>query len=196
MSAMALPTYEQVLAQVAAAEHNDGWLVACEDAGRYLALNEPFVAALAQHLATLGDGPIVEVCAGDGELAAALGQRGVEVIGTDAEAPAGSAVVRVEAAEALRRHRPRIVLGSFVPFDAGVDRAVLAGPSVAHYVVLNARLGGQLGDACLWGTQEWSGSLMEAATRWMICRHDVWMGSDRPLLRHGEVWHFHRKQVS
>lgn len=196
MSQLVPPTYDQVLQQVADAEHAAGWLLACEDDCRYLALNEQFVAELARCLAALDDGPVVEVCAGAGELAAALRRYGVDVLGTDVDPPAGSAIVRADATQALLRYQPRIVLGSFVPFDAGVDRAVLAESCVAHYVVLNARLGGQFGDACLWEAAQWSATPLEAATRWMICRHDVWLGANRPLLRHGEAWHFQRKRAS
>ena len=187
-----LPTYDQLLAQMADAERSDGWLAACESAGRFLVLNEQFVDALSHHLSAIGDGPVVELCAGNGELADALHKRGVDVIATDVDPPSGSAVVRADAAEALDHYRPSVVLGSFVPFDAGVDELVSAGPYVEQYVVVNARLGGELGNACLWRHQTWRAAQIADVTRWMICRHDVWMGSYRPVLQHGEAWNLRK----
>ena len=187
-----LPTYGQVLAQMAAAERSNGWLVACEQVGRFVAVNEQFVAALARQLGALGGSPIVEVCAGDGELADRLRDRGVEVIATDIDPPAGSAVVRAGAAEALRRYQPCVVLGSFVPFDSGVDAQVSAEPCVLHYVRLDARLGGQFGGPALWDGAAWRATQLDEATRWMICRHDVWMGPGQPILQHGEAWRLER----
>jgi len=183
-----LPTYDQVLAQMADAERSDGWLAACERTGRFLVLNRQFVDGLAHHLSEIGDGPVVELCAGDGELADALRKRGVDVIATDVDPPAGAAVVRADAAEALGRHRPSVVLGSFVPFDAGVDELVSAKSHVDRYVVVNARLGGELASTCLWQGQTWHAVQITDVTRWMVCRHDVWMGPDRPILQHGEAW--------
>ena len=183
-----LPTYDQVLAQMADAERSDGWLAACESAGRFLVLNEQFVDALAHHLSAIGGGPFVELCAGNGELADALHKRGVDVIATDVDPPPGTTVVRADAAEALDRYGPSVVLGSFVPFDAGVDELVSTRSCVDRYVVVNARLGEAMGNACLWNDQTWHASRLTDVARWMICRHDVWMGSDLPVLQHGEAW--------
>ena len=178
---------------MAAAEAGDGWLSACEATGRFLAPCRELVDALAEHLRSLAAGPVLEVCAGGGGLAAALRRSGVAVEATDADPPPGAPVQRATALEALRRYRRKVVLGSFVPVDAGVDEAVLGFPSVRHYVVLGSRLGGELGSAALWNSAGWSAWPLKQVARWMLTRHDVWIGpSHGQILRHGEAWHFAR----
>jgi hypothetical protein len=173
-------------------------MAACADAGRYLALSEELVAALARELGAPGAGPVVEVCAGDGALAAALGERGVPLVATDAAPPARAAgrVERLTAAEALERYRPRVVLGSFVPADAGVDARVLGSASVGAYVVLGARLWDGFGSRALWaaagGRAGWRAEPLPAVARWMVTRHDAWLGDGVPPLRRGEAWRFTR----
>lgn len=202
-----------------AAEQGAGWLAECDDAGRFLAVTRELVDALADKLRQLaGDGPVLEICAGSGELARALIAAGVRVQATDAglgagrrtapapsidgpyQVPPGSRVMQVlpmTAQAALHLFRPKVVLGAFVPFDACVDEAVLACPSVRHYVVLNARIGGLLGSSALWRQPGWKAEPLDAVRRWMLTRHDVWMGpagqpdcSELNILQHGEAWHF------
>jgi hypothetical protein len=143
-----------------------------------------------------GGGPVLEVCAGSGALARSLAARGVRVQATDAEPPAGSEVLRLSAPAALRHFQPAVVLGVFVPYDAGVDEAVLACPSVRHYVIVNARIGGALGSRSLWSTPGWKAEPLNDICRWVLTRHDVWLGhagaNDGDILPHGEVWHFAR----
>ncbi len=188
-----LPTFRSQLDRIAAAERGDGWLSVCEESGRFWVPTREFVAALAELLRSSGEGPIVEVCAGSGELAIALGAAGVEVVPTDTDPPQGSGTVRTSAEEALRRYRPAVVLGSFIPFDAGVDEEVMRFPSVRHYVVLGARIGGLFGSNALWDNPHWAAEPLEEIGRWMLTRHDVWLGlPDKPLLQHGEAWHLKR----
>lgn len=193
-----------------AAEQDAGWLAECDDAGRFLAVSRQLVDALADKLRQLaGDGPVLEICAGSGELARALTATGVRVQATDSQVGFGrrtgpehstdtaSHVLPMSAEAALHHFRPKVVLGVFVPFDAGVDEAVLACPSVQHYVVLNARIGGLLGSSALWQRPGWRAEPLDAVGRWMLTRHDVWMGpvgqpdcSEPNILQHGEAWHF------
>lgn len=196
-AATSLPTHEVQLHELVLAEQREGWLSVCMDAGRYLPPNRQLVDALSAFLGSLAAGPIVEVCAGSGELAEELAATGLAIVATDAAAPAVSLVVRATAAEALRRYRPTVVLGSFVPHDAIVDEAVMSFPSVQHYVVLNARVGGMLGCGALWNTPGWTGKFCPRISRWMLTRHDVWMATDdRSILQHGEAWHFRRSTGS
>ena len=189
----ALPTFQSQLDKIAAAERGDGWLSVCEDRGRFLVLTGQFTAALARFLRTLDAGPILEVCAGRGELAEAIRAAGVHVVATDAAPPADSAVIRASAEEALRRYRPAAVLGCFVPIDTGVDELVMRFPSVRHYVVLAARIGGLLGSPPLWRDPNWTAEPLAEVSRWMLTRHDTWIGTPgRSILRHGEAWHLHR----
>lgn len=99
---------------------------------------------------------------------------------------------RLTASEALRRHPAPVVLGSFVPCDSGVDREVVESPHVRHYVALNARLGGEFGSAELWTRPGWTLTPLDEVTRWMITRHDAWLGPGKPLLLHGEAWRLSR----
>lgn len=192
----ALRPYAWWVEQLVAAEAGEGWLEACEQAGRYLAPCQELIAALADLLRRLAQAStVLEVCAGHGEMAAALARSGVAILATDADPPAGSSVVRMTARDALAQHRPRVVLGSFVPADAGVDEAVLACPSVQHYVVLNARIGGSLGSPSLWQPmgrpRGWTARPLPDIARWMITRHDVWLDAPKArLLAHGEAWLF------
>ena len=102
----------------------------------------------------------------------------------------------MSAQAALCHFRPVVVLGVFVPHDAGVDEAVLACPSVQHYVVVNARIGGALGSPSLWTAPGWKSEPLHDVRRWVLTRHDVWLGhagkKDADILQHGEVWHFER----
>ena len=187
-----------------ASEQGDGWIAECVDEGRFLAVNRELVDALSLTLRQLaGNGPVLEVCAGSGELARALTAAGLDLDATDVEPAARSEVLRLSAESALRNFRPSVVLGAFVPIDAGVDEAVLACPTVKHYVVLNARIGVALGSSTLWQASEWRAEPLEAVRPWMLTRHDVWMGSlDRAssptgnLLQHGEAWLFSRTSLA
>jgi len=188
---MTLLSYESQFEEIAAAEQGDGWLSACERDGRFLIPTQQFVEALGEFLRGLDAGPVLEVCAGSGELADAIRTTGVPVVATDTDPPPDSAVVRAAAEEALRRYRPVLVLGSFVPIDAGVDRLVLGFPSVRHYVVLGARIGGLFGSGDLWRNPGWIAEPLEPITRWMLTRHDAWIDR-RTTLRCGETWNLRR----
>ncbi len=180
-----------------AAEQSTGWFDECDDAGRFLAVSRELVDALALALRRFtGSDPVLEVCAGSGELAGPLAALGVCLQATDAEPPAGSEVLRMSAQAAIRHFQPAVILGVFVPHDAGVDEAILACPAVQHYVIVNARIGGALGSASLWNTPGWKSEPLDDVRRWVITRHDVWLGhsgrNNGDVLQHGEVWHFAR----
>jgi len=192
-----LPSFAQWRERLIAAEQGTGWLDECIDAGRFLAVSRELADVLSRILHRLAGGDrVLEVCAGSGGLARALVARGVDVEATDADPPEATTVLRLSAQAALKRFRPKVVLGVFVPHDASVDEAVLACPSVRHYVVVNARLGGALGSASLWKISGWQYEPLDAIRRWVLTRHDVWLGSAGmhrdEILQHGEVWHFAR----
>jgi hypothetical protein len=185
-------TEQQVLGELAVAERGDGWLAACASSGRYVGVAAELADALAAVLRELDPvGPILEICAGNGELAGALKRRGCPVVATDVDPPPSTEVVRLDAAAALNRYRPAVVLGCFVPTGAAIDQAVLACPSVRDYVVLNARLGPLCGDQCLWTSRSWYATRLEHVAERLITRHDVWLNSEK-VVRHGEAWHFRR----
>ena len=190
-----LPTFDVCSQRVSVAEQGDGWLVKCEDTGLYLVICRELVAVLSGILRSDDSEPILEVCAGSGALAAALSDAGIPVRATDVN-PAGQLpVVRADAEEALRQHRPRKVLAAFVPIDSGVDRVVMKFPTVREYVVLGARIGGQFGSDGLWSDSGWIPTPLIDVTRWMITRHDVGLpsGDSSPkMIQHGEAWRFLR----
>ena len=188
------PTHDQVLAELAAAERGEGWLAACEQAGRHLVVTRELADALARFVSALGPGPVVEVCAGRGELAAALQERGMDVATSDANPPAGSQTLRLDAAAALATFQPRTVIGGFVPADGNVDEAVLAAPSVQQYLVISARQNGQVGSPRLWSARGWRPVPLPDVTRLLVTRHDVWLGDGRGVLRRGEAWLLQRSQ--
>ena len=192
-----LPSFAQWRERLIAAEQGTGWLDECIDAGRFLAASRELADALARILRRFAQGgPVLEVCAGSGVLARVLAARGVDVEATDAKPPEDGTVLRLTAQAALKRFRPQVVLGVFVPHDAGVDEAVLACPSVRHYVIVNARIGGALGSASLRTLPGWRHEPLDDIGRWVLTRHDVWLGPvgthRDEILQHGEVWHFAR----
>jgi len=192
---MTPPRIDEIRRDMADAERSEGWLMRCDVRDVYLAITRELVSALADVLTDGGE--VVELAAGDGRLAEALRGRGVAVEATDARpAPGAEAVAREPAEATLARLHPSTVLGSFVPFDAGIDQAVLACSSVRRYVVLNARLGGALGSPCLWHTPGWLPTPLRGVTQAMITRHDVWLGEDTPPIRHGEAWLLTRIEAS
>jgi hypothetical protein len=182
---------------MAEAENREGWLIECDEAERFLAISRELVAALAKRLHVCGEQPVVEVCAGSGQLADALNQAGAQVIATDVDG--SGSVKRASAPHALTQFQPRVVLGCFVPADAGIDEAVFACASVQHYVVLNARLGAVLGSPTLWNESRWRATPLQDVRRWMVTRHDVWLGTDEQgrmqTIPHGEAWHFERASL-
>lgn len=185
-----LPRYERVVADLVRAERAEGWAARCDAAGRYLVPTEELVTAMVTLLARLGGGPVVEICAGDGSLTRALRSRGAAVTATDAQPSSRRPweVRALTAHEALERYRPRVVIGSFVPVDADVDRHVLADPCVHHYLVFNARIGLGDGAGVPAARPGWSRKPLSELTEWMVTRHDGWLGDHLPILRHGEAW--------
>jgi len=189
-----LPSFEIQTQFIVKAEQSEGWFCKCEREERYLTLSNELIAELVSFLRTLCQNNIMEICAGSGELASALRAAGVGITATDIDPSAdNSHVFRASATEALSRYRPNIALGCFVPFDSGADETVMACPDVQHYIVMNARIGGQLGSDLLWNHPLWKAEYLGQLTKWMITRHDVWVGGMDHIVKRGEAWCFHRK---
>jgi hypothetical protein len=154
---------------------------------QYLVLNRPFVETLARTVQKLNVDPIVEVCAGGGALTEALRSGGLTVTATDAAPPTSAKSVETcSAAQALQQHQPRLVIGSFVPQNAGIDATVLNHPSVGFYLVLNASFNQR--PVCQYCRADVKAYRLDALMRWMITRHDVWLDHDREPLTHGQAW--------
>jgi len=101
--------------------------------------------ALVRSLATLiGGRSCVEIAAGDGTLSRFLTDEGVAVTATDDYSWRNSVqytdtVLRQDAREALRRHRPEVVLCSWPPAGNRFERLVFRTPSVQLYIVISSR---------------------------------------------------------
>ena len=188
-----LPSYESVLVDMEEAEKRDGWLSECIDQSLYIALNRQFLKALSGFLFDLKYKKIVEICAGNGQLSDALLSHEHLITATD-KYKQNNLVSSMSVEETLNEYKPDTVIGCFVPFDAGIDEMILADISVTNYVVVNARLNGQLGSPALWNDKHFFSEQVSSVSKWMICRHDVWIGTNKPLISHGEVWCFRRKQ--
>jgi hypothetical protein len=189
-------TQKHVLAELIAAEREAGWLAACEQAGRHLIGTRELTEALAELLQGFSPGPLLEVCAGQGELAGVLRQYGIHMVATDADPPAGSNVMRLDAVAALARFQPRTVVGCFVPIDSEVDQTVFSTGCVDRYLVIAARINGQLGSSRLWSAADWKAVPLPQISRCLITRHDTWLGESRGVLQRGEAWLFERKRLS
>jgi hypothetical protein len=192
-----LPCFTEWRERLIIAEQGAGWFDECDDAKRFLAVSSELVDALALTLRRFaGNSLVLEVCAGAGELAGPLNALGVRLQATDINPPEGSKALRLSAQAALHRFHPVVVLGVFVPHDAGVDEVVLACPSVQHYIMINARIGGAIGSTSLWNTPDWKAEPLDDIRRWVITRHDVCLGhaggDNGDILQHGEAWYFAR----
>ena len=92
----------------------------------------------------IGSRSCLEIAAGDGTLARFLNDAGAEVTATDDQSwshavEASEGVRRVEARQALRQHRPEVVLCSWPPAGNPFERHVFLTPSVQTYVVISSR---------------------------------------------------------
>lgn len=107
-----------------------------------------FVRGLARRI---GDRPTLEVGAGDGTLTRFLAAEGVDVRATDDRSwarPGGypDEVEAVDAAEAVARDRPRVVVCGFPPPGNRFERRILRVPSVELYVAIVSHHRGAAGD--------------------------------------------------
>lgn len=110
-------------------------------------------------LARLIDGRrCVEIAAGDGTMSRFLNTAGVAVTAVDDHSWAHSIafpaeVEKLDAVEALNRHRPQVVICSFPPADNAFEKRVFRTASVELYIVITTRHRGTAGDAAAWEEQ-------------------------------------------
>jgi hypothetical protein len=99
----------------------------------------------------IGDRTCLEIAAGDGTLSRFLGTEGVMITATDDHSWSDAirypgTVQRLGAAQALRRHRPQVVICSWPPVGNSFERRVFATPCVETYVVIGSRHRSAAGD--------------------------------------------------
>ena len=112
-----------------------------EAKGIYCFYSRPLVEALARLIAGRA---CLEIAAGDGTLSRFLAEAGVAVTATDdyswkhaVDYP--EAVLKVNAGQALKQFRPRVVICSWPPANNGFERLVFADPGVELYIVIGSR---------------------------------------------------------
>lgn len=164
-----MDSYDEAMAAFEAAEGSDGWLAACEERKVFVTLNREFVAALAAELA--GEPEILEIGAGNGELARALQNHGVPVIATDSNPRAGH-VRALSAGQALEQFAPRTVLACFPPIDAGMETAVFGTPSVKRFIYIGPEINERVGTDALWNHTGWTARPLPEVDRFLITRLD------------------------
>ena len=110
--------------------------------GIYCFYSRPLIRALA---AMIGDRSCLEIAAGDGTLSSFLAAAGVAVTATDDYSWQHSvtfpaSVLRQDAKEALRAHRPEVVICTWPPAGNAFEQAVFRTSSVQLYVAINSGL--------------------------------------------------------
>jgi hypothetical protein len=142
-----------------------------EPRGIYCFYARPLLRALAGRI---GRRSCLEVAAGDGTLSRFLARAGVSIRATDdrswSHAIAYPAEVeRLDAAEAVRRYRPQVVLCSWPPPDNRFEADVLAGDSVELYVLIASRHRFASGDWDAYARQQrFRPEVDEALSRWVL----------------------------
>jgi hypothetical protein len=121
--------------------------------GMYAFYSRELVAALAE---LVDHRPALEIAAGDGCLSAFLNHAGTTIRATDDHSWSHNirypdAVERLDAGEALERHRPEVVLCSYPPPKNAFEAAVFKTASVDLYIVITTRHKFAAGD---WQTYE------------------------------------------
>lgn len=112
-----------------------------ERKGIYCFYSKRLVKELAR---LIGDRSCLEIAAGDGTLSRFLGDEGVRITATDDHSWAHTVtfpdtVLRQDASEALRVHRPQAVISSWPPAGNAFEKDVFDTPSVELYVVIGSR---------------------------------------------------------
>lgn len=109
--------------------------------GIYAFYSDKLIVAL---VALVGEGPALEIAAGDGCLSRFLSDAGLAVQATDDHSWSHAIdypdfVEKLDAEAALARYQPRVVLCSFPPPNNSFEAAVFAAESVETYLVIATR---------------------------------------------------------
>ena len=133
--------------------------------GIYCFYSRPLLRAIEQ----LASGrPVLEIAAGNGTLTRLLREQGVDARATDDyswkhDIDYSEDVERLDAAEALHRYRPAVVVCSWPPPGNRFERVVFATPSVELYIVITSRGEHGASDRTAYRTQ--TGFTVERSTR-------------------------------
>lgn len=151
--------------------------------------------ALAGVLRGLPAQRLLEVGSGRGVLGRALRERGAPLLLTDPRG--GEGIEALDAAQALERHRPDLVLACWLPFDAGEDTRILAHPALRWHLAIVQRGPGYAGSEALWRAEGWEGKPLDEVNRWSVSRADFLAGVDRgEHERRGAAFLFTRRDAT
>mgnify|MGYP003885803469 CR=1 FL=1 len=171
-----LPSYEEaerLLHFLEDGSHSDysrnRWLGFCKDQGLYNVYNTEFVDALAREIKRLKDSPIVEICAGRGELSYQLKKRGIDIKPTDdysGRLSKEGLVERLSHKRALEKYKPRVVLAAWIPHQV-IRFDVLDYPTVRYFIDIGESTWMPCG-IC----DKWDRIYLENLDEYSICRLD------------------------
>lgn len=112
-----------------------------EAKGIYCFYSKPLIEALAR---LIGGRECLEIAAGDGTLSRFLAAEGARVTATDDHSwkhavTYPDTVLKLDAAQALKRFKPSVVICSWPPANNAFERLVLADPRIELYIVIGSR---------------------------------------------------------
>jgi len=169
----------------------------CKTFGIYQILNREFNDALAEEIKKLELRPILEVGAGNGELAAVLRARGIELQTVDdysepltQRAVHGAQPEKMDYRAALRRYKPKLVLCSWMPDGENWMADFMACDSVQAFILIGAADWLPRTDPAGWRSR-----VLVEPNKWSLCRLDNGVDFERPDLwwRHSKVYIFEKE---
>ena len=186
-----LPTYDEMVALMRRLDESPpdragssmSWLEHCEECGIFHCLTTEFVTRLARIISSLGPRRCVEVGAGDGALATALGSLGVPTVATD-PAPRAEGVEPLDAATAVATQSPDLVIACWPPLGADVELSVLQSPGVRHFIYIAQRTNGSVGPHYMWSHPRWQYSLRTDLLAYSLCRFDYHSARQQSVVKH------------
>lgn len=176
LAADPLPTNATLDARLDDPATRAGFVALCRARGIYHLPTVEFVITLASILKRL-PGPLLEVGAGQGDLARALRAAGVPIPATDNglwwPAPLPDDVERSAVTAALVRHRPGTVLCVWPPRGTNWPALFRALPAVRAYLLIGDGPRGMTGDAMSWsGAPGWRHRALPRLAALGRCRLD------------------------
>lgn len=158
----------------------------CKTFGIYQILNREFNDALAEEIKKLDLQPLIGVGAGNGELAAVLRARGIELHAMD---DFGAQPEKMDYREALRRYKPKLVLCNWMPDGENWTADFMACNSVQAFILIGTADWLPRTDPAGWRSR-----VLIGPNKWSLCRLDNGVDFERPDLwwRHSKVYLFEK----
>ncbi|MBA7609864.1 hypothetical protein ES703_17059 [subsurface metagenome] len=162
-----LPTFQRVIASLEerdfGVDWEDSWFTVCRRNNIYQIWNKEYIEALSKEILNLvGEGFVLEVAAGDGMLSHWLKEYGVNIKATDnmswhKELPnkgtpieLHSEVEALDALEAIRKYKLRMVIVSWIPYGSKLDCEILD-ENPEYLILIGEGYGGCTGSSKFWG---------------------------------------------